>query len=64
MVGAPLKFVKNRDGQFNLGSFLSSHLQGQAQIVFYFIARVERGESSTARSASTRDGWACPVPFS
>ena len=31
--------VKNRDGQFILGFFLSSHLQGQVQTVFDYARR-------------------------
>ena len=54
--------VKNRDGQFNLGSYLSPDLQWQAQTIF--LTRLERVESSTSRSASTGDGGVCPVPFS
>jgi hypothetical protein len=62
MVGAHLMFVKNRDDQFNLGSFLSSHLQGQAQIVSYCPRRT-RGVLDRA-FREHKNGWACPVPFS
>ncbi len=64
MVGVALEFVKNRHGQIvpSTVPLLTPHLQGRPNPPL--LARVERGESSTARSASTRGGWACSRSFS
>ena len=61
MVGTPLVIVKNRDGRLLLVLFSPLIFKGRPNRLY--IARVERGESSTARSASTRDDWGLPVPI-
>ena len=57
MVGTPLVIVKKRDGQFTLSffSFLFSSIIFKGRPQRSLIARVGRGESSTARSANTRE---------
>jgi hypothetical protein len=61
MVGAPLMIVKNRDGQFNLSSSLSSHLQGQAQTVFYCARRTRKVFERAFREHKRRLGLPSPI---
>jgi hypothetical protein len=53
--------VKNRDGQFNLSSSLSSHLQGQAQTVFYCARRTREVFDRAFREHKRRLGLPSPI---